>query len=96
MRPILKGLTAGVAVLGVAMAAPTAAQAFVPLVAGAIAGGAILGGSALGAATTYPYHYGYGYRAYGPAYAYGPEVIGGCYYTHAWRHGMWRRVRVCD
>ena len=96
MRPILKGLTAGVAVLGVAMAVPTAAQAFAPLVAGAIAGGAILGGSALGATTAYPYHYGYGYRDYGPAYAYGPEVIGGCYYTHGWRHGVWRRVRVCD
>jgi len=100
MKPILKTLAAGAAVLGVAVAAPTSAQAFVPAVAAAIAGGALLGGTVLGQATHPAYPYAYG-PPYGPSYAeVAPapmvEPVGpACYYTYARIHGLWRRVRVC-
>lgn len=73
MTRILTGLAAGAALLGV-VAAPSAANAFVPAAAAAIAGGAVLGGTALGAGAAtsgYPYGYpGYAYGAYpGDAYA---------------------------
>ncbi len=55
--------------------------------------GAVAGGAALGMAATQS---GIFAPAPTPAVTVTDEPTTGCYWTHGWVHGVWRRVRVCD
>ncbi len=99
MKKVLSGLTAATAGMGVMVAVPSAAHAFVPIVLAAIIGGSVLGGAVVGGtiananANANP-----AVVAPAPVVASPGVTVGSttCYFTRAWVNNGYRRVQVCN